>query len=368
LNSILPIAKEQLGEAVPRLFKGGVSLLALAMLVSGCQQAKKPTAPTVTEEIFPVRVLAVQPANLQRSLDAIGTLRYRRETPLGFTTSGKVSRVSFEEGDYVKRGALLAALDTTNVGADLSVANAQREQAQSEFERIRSLYADGWVTKARYEAAETAVKSASARVRQTGFASGTAALYAPSNGVVLTRNVEPGQVIAVGSPALILGQDDQGFVFRAPIIDKDAAKLRVGMPAEVILESLSKAPFAATISEIDGRSNDATGAFVVQFRLAGRSGMRSGQIGKVTIAMPAADDGALQIPAVALFGIRSGEALVYVVDPATNRVETRNVVIERLADQFVLVSGGIQTGDLIVVSGREKLRTGARVNPVRQPG
>jgi RND family efflux transporter MFP subunit len=357
-----------LGDVVQGSYKNGLSILALMLILGGCQQAKKAAAPIVSEEVFPVGVMAVQPANLQRMISAIGTLRYRRETPLGFTTSGKVSQVRFDEGDYVKRGALLAALDTTNVGADLSVANAQREQAQSEFDRIRSLYADGWVTKARYEAAETAVKAASARVRQAGFASGTAQLYAPSSGVVLSRNVEPGQVVGAGTPALILGQDDQGFVFRAPIIDKDASKLRVGMPAEILLESLSKTPFSATISEIDGRANDATGAFIVQFRLSSRSGMRSGQIGKANIAMPAAADGTLQIPATALFGVRSGEALVYVVDPATNRVETRNVVIERLADQLVLVSGGLQPGDMIVVLGGEKLRTGAKVSPTKQIG
>lgn len=340
----------------------------MLLLTSGCQQAKKAEAPVRNEEVFPVRVIAVQPASLQRNISAIGTLRYRRETPLGFTTAGKVSKINFEEGDYVRRGALLAALDTTIVGADLSVANAQRDQAQSEFDRIRSLYADGWVTKARYEAAETALKAAGARVKQAGFTSGTAQLFAPSNGVVLSRNVEPGQVVGVGAPALILGQDDQGFVFRAPIIDKDASKLRVGMPAEITLESLSKTPFAATVSEIDGRANDATGAFIVQFRLSSRSGMRSGQIGKASVALPAAEDGTLQIPATALFGVRSGEALVFVVDAKTNRVETRNVVIERLADEFVLVTGGLLAGDVIVVSGGEKLRTGARVDPVRQPG
>ncbi len=361
-----------MGDGVPGSFKNGLSVLALLILVAGCQQAKKAAAPIVSEEVFPVRVISVQPANLQRTISAIGTLRYRRETPLGFTTSGKVSQVRFEEGDYVKRGALLAALDTTNVGADLSVANAQREQAQSEFDRIRSLYADGWVTKVRYEAAETAAKAANARVRQAGFASGTAQLYAPSSGVVLARNVEPGQVVGAGTPALILGQDDQGFVFRAPIIDKDASKLRVGMPAQILLESLSKTAFSATVSEIDGRANDATGAFIVQFRLNSRTGMRSGQIGKANIAMPAVEDGTLQIPATALFGVRAGEALVYVVDPATNRVETRNVVIERLADEFVLVSGGLQPGDTIVVLGGEKLRTGAKVQPTiqtaKQPG
>lgn len=345
------------------LFAG---LLPLALLAACGEEKAVPKA--VSDEAHPVQVVTVQQENLQRTINAVGTIRYRRETPLGFTTAGKVATVRFEEGDFVKRGALLAALDTTSVGADVSVATAERNRARAEFDRMRSLFADGWVTKARYEAAEAAVTSADARVRQAGFASGTAQLYAPSSGVVLTRNVQPGQVIAAGTPALILGEGDDGFVFRVPVVDRDASKLRVGMVADIAIESLGGAPISATISEIDGRANEATGAFSVQFRLANRPQLRSGQIGTATIRLPASDSGGtLQIPAGALFGVRTGEGLVYVVD-AKNRVETRNVAIERVTDEFVIVSGGIKPGDTVVTSGLEKLRTGSRVRPIKAPG
>jgi membrane fusion protein (multidrug efflux system) len=81
--------------------------------------------------------------------------------------------------------------------------------------------------------------------------------------------------------------------------------------------------------------------------------------------LPASDSGAqLQIPASALFGVRTGEGLVYVVD-TKNRVETRNVLIQRVSDDFVNVSGGIRPGDRIVTSGLEKLRTGSAVRIVK---
>lgn len=318
----------------------------------------------VVNDVHPVQVYTVLRESLQRTINAVGTVRFRRETPLGFTTSGKVATVRFEEGDTVKRGALLAALDTTTVGADVSVATAERDRARSEFERVRSLYADGWITKARFEAAEAALKAADARVRQAGFASGTAQLYAPSNGVVLARNVQPSQVIAAGTPALILGEGDSGFVFRVPIIDRDATKLRVGMAAEISIESLTDGPILATISEIDGRANEATGAFTVQFTLPNNTKLRSGQIGTANIKLPAAENGALQIPASALFGVRTGEGLVYVVN-AKAKVETRNVSIEGLTDQFVIVSGGLQPGDQVVTSGLEKLRPGSKVRAIQ---
>jgi RND family efflux transporter MFP subunit len=338
----------------------------VVLSLSACGD-KKAAKPKQAEEIFPVQTIIVQPNNMVRTLSAVGTVRYRRETPLGFTTGGKVASVRYDEGDFVKRGALLAALDSTNVGADLSVAEAERARTASEFRRIAELYKEGWVTKARYEAADTAAKAAVARVSQASFATGTAQVYAPSSGVILMRNVEPGQVVAAGTPVVMLGQTDQGFVFRAPVVDKDAAKLRVGMSAEINLDAVEGGPIIATISEIEGQANSATGAFTVQFSLPARAKIRAGQIGTVTIKLPAAEDGSMQIPASALFGVRTGEGFVYVVD-ARNRVETRNAIVKQITDEFVIITGGLQIGDRIVVSGGEKLRTGMKVRPtaVRQ--
>ncbi len=344
-------------------------LAASLALLPACSQEEegKPKAEATQEETFPVAVITVQESSLQREINAVGTIRYRRETPLGFTTSGRVSSVRFNEGDYVKRGATLAALDRQNVGADLSVAQAEVERAQSEFDRIATLYQQGWITKGQYESTEASLKAARARLTQARYATGTSHIHAPSSGVILLRNVEPGQVVSAGTPALILGEDSGGFVFRVPVIDRDASKLRVGMPGLISIESLGGDPIEATISEIDGRANEATGAFTVIFRLAARPRMRSGQIGTATITLPAAEDGSLQIPASALFGVRTGEGLVYIVGK-DNRVETRNVRVEHVADEFVIISGGLAPGDVIVTRGGEKLRTGVKVKPVAATG
>lgn len=330
------------------------------------ERANSKTA-SADEKLQVVEVFRVQESSLQRSISAVGTVRYRRETPLGFTTAGRVARVAFDEGDSVRRGAVLAALDPQNVGADLSVAQAERDRAQADFARLRELYDQGWVTKKQFEASEAAAKAASARVTQARYASGTSHIHAPSSGVILSRLVEPGQVVSAGTPALILGQAAQGFVFRAPIVDRDASKLRVGMPGRISIESLDGEAINATISDIDGRANEATGAFTVVFRLASAPRLRSGQIGTAEIDLPAANDGSLQIPSSALFGVRTGEGLVYILDK-DKRIETRNVRIERVLDDAVIVSGAIQPGDVIVTRGGEKLRAGQKVRPVETDG
>lgn len=345
-----------------------VAVAAVPLLITSACDGDNSKADNADETAISVQVLQVKPTNLIREINAVGTIKHRRETPLGFTTSGKVASMRYDVGDHVKKGALIAALDTTNVSADLNVARAEQDRAESEFGRIASLYKDGWVTKGQYESAQATLKAAAARVQQAGFASGTSRLYAPSSGVILARNVEAGQVVSAGQVALILGQGNEGFVFRAPIIDSDAAKLRVGMPATLSIEALDSGPIETVISEIDGRANETTGAFTVQFRIKPRAGIRSGQIGSAKIALPAAEDGSIQIPARALFAVRTSEGLVYVLDKEKQRVEIRNVAIKSLNDDFVVVSGGIEPGDIIVTSGIKKLRPGAKVNAVSGAG
>lgn len=338
-------------------------LIAVAMLPACSQKQQAATKPST--DAIRVQVINVQASSSQRILDLTGTVGHRRETPLGFTTAGKVASVRYDVGDYVRRGALIAALDTTVVGADMDVARAEQKRADAELARIAALYRQGWVTKGRYESADAAASEAAARVAQAGFARRTSQLYAPSSGVILSRQMQPGQVVAAGSAAVVLGQDDEGFVLRVPVVAADAAKLRIGMPGSILINSAEATEITAPISEIDGRANAGTGAFTVQFRLPRIAGIRSGQIGSAKIALPAAADGSLQIPASAIFGIRTGEGLVYVVDPKSNKAMLRNVAIGELTDKFISVTGGISPGDMLVISGAEKLRNGSAIIPLR---
>ena len=345
-----------LGRTIISIFIGLVSL-------TGCSLSEEAEKPQSNGPI-PAAVTAVQPASENELIVAAGTVRLRRETSLGFTTSGKVASVRFEEGDRVKRGAVLAALDNSNVAADLGAARAERDRAESEFGRIETLFKDGWVTKARLEQSEAAARSARARIQSTEFASRTASIVAPGNGIILTRNIDAGQIVAAGTPALVLGEIDKGFVLRVPMTDSDAARVRVGMSAKVLISAISDLPIDAVVSEKDARADERTGTFEVSFLLPGNDRLRSGQLGKVEVEVARKSSATFAIPANAIFGVRTGEGLVFVVD-AKNRVKQRNVSIGKLTDKDLEVLSGLVEGDVIVTRGVEKLRDGDLIKPIR---
>lgn len=340
-----------------------VSIFVSLVFLTGCSVSEPENNPK-SDDPIPAAVVTVQPASENELIVAAGTVRLRRETSLGFTTGGKVASVRFEEGDRVKRGAVLAALDNSTVAADLSTARAERDRAEAEYGRIEKLFKDGWVTKARLEQSEAAMRAARARIQSAEFISRTSYIRAPGNGIILTRNIDAGQVVAAGTTALVLGEIDKGFVLRVPMTDSDAARVRVGMPAKVLISAVSDQPLDAVVSERDGRADERTGTFEVSFLLPGNDRLRSGQLGKVEMEVVRRSSASFTIPANAIFGVRTGEGLVFVVD-AKNRAKQRNVDIGKLTDKDLEILSGLKEGEVIVTRGVEKLRDGDLIKPIR---
>ncbi len=350
------------GRSRKYLSQKSLALLATISLI-GCSGTEAEEKPKDRDPI-PAATITVQAASQNETITAAGTVRLRRETELGFTTSGQVASVSYEEGDRVKRGATLAALDNSTVSADLESARAELDRTEADFERVKSLYADGWVTKARLEQAEAAMRAAKAQVNAKNFASRTSHIHAPSNGIILSRNIDAGQIVSAGTTALILGETDKGFVLKVPLTDEDASRVRVGMRANVTISAVSDTPFEAVVSEKDGRADERTGTFEISFLLPANERLRSGQLGTVDIEVSRNNDGSIAVPATAIFGVRSGEGLVYVVDDK-KRVKQRNVVIGELTDDSLEITAGLNDGDVVITRGVEKLRDGDRIKPIR---
>lgn len=343
----------------------GSLLSCLAMAVTACSGGDTDQKPKSEETVYPVTIAVVQPAATSQTITAAGTVRYRYETPLGFTSAGKIASIRFQEGDRVVPGALIAALDATQVNANLASARAEQQRAQAELGRFQQLFEKGWVTRAQLERSEATARAAAAQVSTAGFVTGTSRILAPTGGVILTRTAEPGQVVAAGTQIVVLGETAGGMVLRAPMIDSDVGRLSPGMPAMVTLSGLPEGSIEGTISEIDARANPASGAFEVTVALPANPGLRSGQIGTVAFRVAAAPgDTGLAVPASAVFNVRADEGFVYLLDSRTSKVRARAVQIGRVDDRQLVITGGLKPGDRIVASGLGLLVDGAKVKPL----
>ena len=339
--------------------RSAASMLAIAMLVACSQPA--PAPPPAAPQ---VRIAQVGGTNLPATISATGTVAWRRETSLGFTSAGRIATVAVNEGDTVRPGQLLAALDSTTVAASVSSARAERDRAAAEYARSTKLLEQGWVTRPRVDNARATLAAAEANVRSAGFQSRNAAIVSPGAGTVLARLADAGQVVAAGTPVLVVGEASGGRVIRLPLADRDAARLLVGAPATVRLAAI-EGELTGSVIEIGGRAERATGTFVVEIGLPDDPRLRAGQIGTVSIVASSPGTLSLLVPPAAVFAPRAGQAFVYVADADGKRVKLRRVTISEASDTAIQVTGGLQSGEWVATSRLDRLSDGMAITPLR---
>lgn len=337
------------------------AILALLFLGLASCAAEAPVAREAAPEVRVARVGSSESAD---SVTGTGTVALRRETSLGFTSPGRVASLSVNEGDTVRAGQRLAALDATTVSSDLSSARAERERAAAEYRRSARLLEQGWVTRGRVDDAKAALGVADARVRASGFQSSNAVIIAPGSGTVLARLAEPGQVVEAGTPVLILGETSSGYVLRVPLADRDAERVRIGAPATVTFGPAAEV--RGQVVEIAGRADRSTGAFIVEIALPGDAALRSGRIGGARI-VAGGMRASLAVPAAAIVAPRAGEAFVYVLDPSRKLVRLRKVTIGEANDTAIAVTGGLRAGELVATSRVDRLHDGMAVRAIGLP-
>ncbi|MBX9795697.1 efflux RND transporter periplasmic adaptor subunit [Sphingomonas sp.] len=340
----------------------GVSVLAmmLALGLAGCgRPAATPSADTAPPQ---VRVARVGGEAQEARISGVGTVALRREAQLGFTSAGRIDRLPVNEGDRVHRGQLLAALDTTTVAADLARAQAERIRAAAEYQRADALLKQGWITRPRFDTAKANLDAAEANVRATSFQRGNAVVVSPGNGVVLARLAEPGQVVAAGTPVVVIGEEASGYVLRVPLADRDAVRVTRGAPARVTLAALGGETVTGQVVEVGGRAERATGTFIVEIALPADARLRSGEIGSASIATGGAALPVLKVPAAAVFSPRAGEGFVFVADG--KRVRLRRVSVAEADDGGITVTGGIKPGEMVAVSRVDRLKDGMAIAPI----
>lgn len=335
----------------------------LAIGLFGCQSEKeeaianKKSPPLVT-------LHHVSAASPLREMTISGITKYREETPLGFTTAGKVAHIAYDEGERVSKGAVLARLDTTDVRAKLNSARAEYDRASAQYERLAPLFEKGWITRPQMDQALASKRAAAAQVKSAQFASNTAQIIAPSNGVILSRSAQTGQVVAAGTQILTLGKDNKGLIFEAQLSDRQVSLLHQGMSATVTLGSDAGETITGEITEISGRADPLSGQFKAIIQLPFAQSIKSGQIGTATfhnITQKNVETPLLTLSASAIFAARSDEAFVWLYDDKSQTVTAQNIAIDHIDNDLVYVKSGLKAGQKIVDQGLDKLQEGSKV-------
>jgi len=192
-----------------------VALAGIAVLAA-C--SKTETAP---DPVRAVRTTTISPQTAGGAYEYAGEIKSRTESRLSFRVGGKMLKRSVDLGDPVKAGQVLAQLDPQDLRlgqdaarATVAAAQASYDQNAADFKRYKDLHEQGFIGPAELDRRDMALKTARAQLDQAkaqsnvqGNQASYAALLADASGVITGVDIEPGMVVAAGTPVLRLAHD-----------------------------------------------------------------------------------------------------------------------------------------------------------------
>ena len=300
------------------------------------------------------------------SVNSIGTVAAVQGVTVSADLPGTVERIAFESGTAVTEGEVLALLDTRQEQAQLTAAEAQRDLARLNFERMRGLLNERVISQSEFDRATAEQRQGDARVGEIRAAIARKTIRAPFSGVLGIRRVNLGQYLS-GGDALVTLQSLNPIYVNFGVPQQSSGQMRVGRSVRITSDSLPGVEFSGRVTAIDSIVDQATRNIQVQATLANPGGtLRPGMFVQAEAGVGSTST-IVALPASAISYAPFGDSVFVVTDlknPAGQSyrgVRQQFVKLGPARGDLIAVTSGVKAGEEVVTSGLFKLRNGAAV-------
>jgi membrane fusion protein, multidrug efflux system len=348
-----------------------VTAPALVLILCGCKQEVAKEAPPPR----PVRTVVVEKGGLGQSIVLTGQIQAEKEVALAFRIGGRIIERSVDAGDSVKPDQVVAKLDPQNelnslrsARAALSAAKARLEQDSNHFDRQETLLQQGWTTRANFDQAQQALRTAQATVddakAQVEIAEDRVSytqLKAGLRGTITRRAAESGEVVQAGQTVFMVARETGWDA----VFDVPAQLLRTAPGDADVIIALTDDPGVTAkgrVRQVDPQADPVTRTFRV--RVTVNDPPPAMRLGATVSGRVEVDHGhGISLPASALTS-RDKTPAVWVVDPDSLTVALKPVEVLRFDPGTVVLSGGLDGGEIVVTAGVQALHPGQKVRPL----
>ena len=306
-----------------------------------------------------------------------GSINADASVDVAFKVSGVVDAVTqvrgadgrrrnLQDGDAVRRGAILARLRPTEFRDQVSDAEASLRQAQADYERASQLYENRSVSKADYDAAYARYTASRARQSQAELSLQDAFLRSPIDGVILRRSVEVGSLAGPSAPAFTVADTRRvKVVFGVPdVIVKD---LRLGGPLTIQAEALPGEILEGRITRISPSADPSSRVFEVEAALPNPNGrMKVGMLATLRLGASGREE-ALLVPLAAVVrpaGDSTGYAVYVVQEASPPTAHLRRVTLGDVTGNMIAVREGLRSADRVILRGATIVADGQQVRVI----
>jgi RND family efflux transporter MFP subunit len=327
--------------------------VALALVI-GCGGA--PEDDTAKEVARNVRVMPLETGAVTEFLEIAGPVLPVRGTDVSAQESGTVEDIDSDKGARVANDQALVTLDRRLLAAELAAAEAALKLQDYNFDKTQQLYQAGKISRLEMLQAEAEFAQAEAMRDMAHTRHDRARIKAPFAGIVADRFVEPGQLVAPGTPvARVI--DPYVLKLEGSLTEAEVAWIEEGMTADVVLEGVDR-PATGTVTWVGFEASTRNGKFPVEIHIPNRDlQYRSGIIGRARLAKRTTDR-LVVIPRGSVLTSKGADH-VFVVEG--DRAVKRPVALGPGQGLMVSVRRGLSADELLIVRGHRDLRDGSLV-------
>jgi RND family efflux transporter MFP subunit len=334
-----------------------LAVLALA----GC--SNKPV-PEVKEKVIPVKTLRVAASTVNSETNYVGTVEESTSLSLSFSVMGTVEQVFVSEGQKVNKGQLLATLNTATAQNSVDAAQASVRQAQDAYDRLSKLHDNGSLPDIKFVEVETGLQQAKSMLAVMEKNLDDCRLFAPRNGVIVTRSVEVGESATPGIVAFKLVSIDKVNV-KISVPENEIGSVRTGQEASIAVPALDNAVFTGKIKMKGIAANALSHTYEVKIGVDNNVGARHalpllpGMVCKVSLAADSSAT-AFVVPNSAIRISPDGKRFVWLAkDNAARRCFVKT---GSLTNDGIVVTEGLPAGSEIIVEGFQKVSEGMKIS------
>ena len=334
-------------------------VLLVALSLTGCMGGKWGGGFSMPPAMVETAVATM--GSVEDRFETVGTIEADKAVTIVSEIGGIVDRIPFEEGSHLERGALIAELDGTEAKAELDRASALRDQAQSSYNRVKTIVDQGAGAQQDLDDASAALKVAEANVSAARARFEKTQITAPFDGIVGARRISPGTYVRPGDAITDLARvQELRVTFSMP--ERYLPDIKRGSLVSVSTSAYPGYELKGKIEVVEPMVDPRTRNVGIVARVTNpENKFRPGMSANVAAVLNERPE-ALTVLSEAIV-IDQNQPVVYVVKADCTVARTVVQLGARMKDKVEVLTG-LEEGQRVVRAGHQKIFEGAKVIPV----
>lgn len=332
-----------------------------AVFLMGCQRNHNNDSFVKTDSIE-VHLLPIPSDQKGETIRATGLFTTDDEAVLGFKNGGVITDIYVKEGDQIRKGQVLAKVETPDISARSRQAQLGVDKALRDYERIQKLFEDSIATLEQLQNTRTALDVARQDLVAVKYNEDVSQLRSSVNGKVLAKLASVGQVVGPGTPVLqVNGAGNKPWQLKVGVSDRQWSVIKIGDKAAIRSDALGDREYEAVVSNKSEGIDPRSGTFNVWLEFAPRQEIKlaSGVFGEAWIYSHSGSE-TWEIPFDALIEATGKEGYVYVTNDKRT-AKRQKVQIMSFDNEKVYISKGLEDVQSVILSKSPYLKEGSSI-------